>query len=589
VSPILPQAQVETLLDRNFLEILPDAMIAVDNSGKILQVNAQTEALFGYTRDELLGQSVEVLVSDAHRPAHAAQREKFTQSPRLRPMGEGLDLRGRRKDGSEFPVEISLSPVSSGSETLVLSAIRDVTRQKSIENELRRAHQELDRRTTQELGESRARLAAIIDSSDDAILSKDLNGTIMTWNRGAERFYGYTPEEAIGNNMLMLAPPDRHAEIAEIMDRIRRGEHIHHYESVRVTKDGKRVDVSISIAPLRDAAGNVTGASTIARDITAQKRAEGHLHQAQKMEAIGRLAGGVAHDFNNVLGIITACTELLRSRIAAEAPSLQYVENIRKAAERGASLTRQLLVFSRRQPLQSQILDLNERLRETNKLLRPLMGDDVEIILKAQSRAALIEADAGQLDQILINLALNARDAMPHGGRFILQTGVVQVDDAFARQHHPMRAGNYVLLAASDTGIGMDEATQVRIFEPFFTTKEAGKGTGLGLATVYSIIKQSGGHIWVYSELGRGTTLKIYLPSAEHKVRATRLRRSTPSPRRVRKQPYCWLRTIRSCGSSPAGCWRSTASPCWRRAMARPPCRSPPIPRPGSVCCLPTW
>jgi CheY-like chemotaxis protein len=233
------------------------------------------------------------------------------------------------------------------------------------------------------------------------------------------------------------------------------------------------------------------------------------------MEAVGRLAGGVAHDFNNLLGIVTACTELLRGRVDIE--SLEYIDNIREAANRGASLTRQLLAFSRRQPVQSQMLDLNHRLREVSKLLKPLMGDDVEIVLPSRSTAAVVEADPGHLDQIMLNLAVNSRDAMPRGGKLIIETGVYDLDEAFAREHS-MTPGRYVMLAVSDNGTGMDEATRSRIFEPFFTTKESGKGSGLGLATVYGIVKQCGGHIWVYSELSHGTTFKIYLPSAEHKL-----------------------------------------------------------------------
>ena len=314
----------------------------------------------------------------------------------------------------------------------------------------------------------------------------------------------------------MLAPKERADEISGILEKIRHGERIEYFESVRVTRDGRHLNMSISVSPIYDSEGKVVGASTIARNITAQKKVEDQLRQSQKMEAVGRLAGGVAHDFNNLLGIVTACSELLRRRVDSE--SLEYLDNIHEAARRGAALTRQLLAFSRRQPVQTQLLDLNERLKEVSKLLRPLMGDDVEIVLLPRSATAIIEADAGQLDQIVMNLAVNARDAMPRGGRLALETGVSDFDEAFAREHPAMSAGRYVMLAVSDNGIGMDQATRSRVFEPFFTTKETGKGSGLGLATVYGIVKQSGGHIWVYSEPGRGTTFKIYLPSAEYKL-----------------------------------------------------------------------
>ncbi len=517
------RTMAEILLSNDLLEALPDAIVAVDHNGIIVQLNSQTQALFGYTRDELIGQKVEVLVPESYRRQHHHHRQTFAETPKLRRMGADLDLYGRRRNGSEFPVEISLSPVSTENGMFVLSAIRDISERKKIAEELRRANEELHRRTAEQLGEYRSRLALIIDSSEDAIIGKGVDGTITSWNKGAERIYGYTPEEVVGKHISFLVPTDpssnnRPDEISEILQQVAKGESIEHRESVRVTKDGRRLDVSISVSPLRDASGNVIGASAIARDITDQKRTESQLHQSQKMEAIGRLAGGVAHDFNNILGIINACTEFLRERIEPAAESSIYVENIKKAIERGSALTRQLLAFSRSSAIQPRVLDLNERLKDVSKLLRPLMGDDVEILIVSRSPSAVVEADPGQLDQIVVNLAVNARDAMPRGGKFILETGTAKFDEAFAEQHQTMPAGKYVLLAISDTGSGMDEATVSRIFEPFFTTKETGKGTGLGLATVYGIVQQSAGHILVYSEPGHGTTFKIYLPSAEHKI-----------------------------------------------------------------------
>jgi PAS domain S-box-containing protein len=508
----------EVLLSTDLLETLPDAIVAVDRNGIIVQVNSQAQELFGYNRGEMIGQKVEMLVPESFRRQHHNHRSQFAHTPKMRRMGANLDLSGRRRNGSEFPVEISLSPVSTENGMIVLSAIRDISDRKRMAEELRRASEELHRRTVEQLGEYRARLVSIIDSSEDAILSKDLNGIITSWNRGAEHIYGYTSEEAVGKHISLLTTSDDAGEISEILGKIARGETIDHHESVRVTKDGRHLNISISVSPLRDASDKIVGASVIARDITAQKRTEGQLRQAQKMEAIGRLAGGVAHDFNNILGIINACTEFLRDRIDPAAEPSLYVENIKKASERGRSLTKQLLAFSRTSAVQPVVLDLNERLRDISKLLRPLLGDDVEILVVPRSSSAVVEADPGQLDQIVVNLAVNARDAMPHGGKFILETGAVRFDEGFGERNEAMRPGKYVLLAVSDTGHGMDEETISRIFEPFFTTKGLGKGTGLGLATVYGIVKQSAGHILVYSEPGHGTTFKIYLPSADHKI-----------------------------------------------------------------------
>ncbi|HUC29190.1 MAG TPA: PAS domain S-box protein [Candidatus Acidoferrum sp.] len=510
---------LEILLSVSVLEAIPDAVVAVNQQGVILQINSQTEKLFDYTRDELIGQKIEMLVPQRQRGAHHDHREQFHARPKIRRMGSGLDLYGRRRDGSELSVEISLSPLGTGDAMVVLTVIRDISDRKHIEEQLRRAHDELERRRSREVRDSQNRMSLIVDSSQDAIIGKTLDGVITHWNKGAEQMYGYTPQEIIGRSITTLCPKDRVDEIPGILERIRHGERVEYFESVRVTKDGRRLDVSISVSPILDHEGRVAGASAIARNITAQKKIEGQLRQSQKMEAVGRLAGGVAHDFNNLLGIVSACSELLRSRVDAD--SGEYVDNIREAAKRGASLTRQLLAFSRRQPVQPQLLDLNDRLRDVSKLLHPLMGDDVEIVLLPRSEAAVVEADPGQLDQIVVNLAVNARDAMPRGGKLVLETGVFDFDQSFANDHPGLAAGRYVMLAVSDNGVGMIEATRARIFEPFFTTKEMGKGTGLGLATVYGIVKQSGGHIWAYSEPDRGTTFKIYLPSAGHKLGKT--------------------------------------------------------------------
>ncbi|MGA8440217.1 MAG: PAS domain S-box protein [Candidatus Sulfotelmatobacter sp.] len=523
----------EVILSTDLLEAFPDAVVAVDLDGTIVQVNSQAQELFGYDRDELIGQKVEMLVPESYRRQHHHHRQTFAQTPKTRRMGADLDLYGRRSNGSEFSVEISLSPISTENGAFVLSAIRDISDRKRIAEELRRANEELHRRTTEQLGEYRSRLASIIDSSEDAILSKDLNGIITSWNKGAERIYGYRTEEVVGKQISLLTTSDRPDEIPEILRKIGRGERIENHESVRVTKDGRHLDVSVSVSPLRNAAGDIVGASAIARDITIQKRAEGQLRQSQKMEAIGRLAGGVAHDFNNVLGIINACAEFLRDRIDPSTEPSLYVENIKKAIERGTSLTKQMLAFSRTSAIQPRVLDLNERLRDISKLLRPLLGADVEILVVPGTPSAVVEADPGQLDQVVVNLAVNARDAMPRGGKFILETGTVRLDESFAEQHQAMAPGKYVMLTVSDTGSGMDEATVSRIFEPFFSTKEAGKGTGLGMATVYGIVKQSAGHILVYSEPGHGTTFKIYLPSAEHKIGAgSKPEVETVSPKR---------------------------------------------------------
>ncbi|MGB9197291.1 MAG: PAS domain S-box protein [Terriglobales bacterium] len=508
----------KTFLSASFFEAVPDAMVAVDAHGEIVQVNSQTERLFGYTQGELIGQKVEMLVPESLRGEHHHHRDRFHEKPQTRRMGAALDLRGRRKDGSEFPVEISLSPVHTDGGMVVLSAIRDITDRKRIEEELRKAHVELRASKDRELSEQRSRMALIVDSSQDAIIAKDLGGIITNWNKGAEQVYGYTAAEAIGKPITILAPGERRDETMTILARIRTGERVEPFETVRVRKDGQRLSVSLSVSPIQSANGDIVGASIIARDVTGQRRAEDMLRQAQKMEAVGRLAGGVAHDFNNILGIVIACCELMRARVSDSSVG-QYLDNIQEASKRGSSLTRQLLAFSRRQmTLQPRLLDLNDSLRELAKLLRPLMGDDVQIIQRHGTNHAIIEADPSQLDQVVLNIAVNARDAMPRGGKLILETSIQDFDAALAEQHPPLKPGRYVVLAISDTGIGMDAVTMSKIFDPFFTTKEVGRGTGLGLATVYGIVKHAGGHVLVYSEPNRGTTFKVYFPAADHKL-----------------------------------------------------------------------
>jgi two-component system cell cycle sensor histidine kinase/response regulator CckA len=330
-------------------------------------------------------------------------------------------------------------------------------------------------------------------------------------NEAAERLYGYTAEEFAKLSILDIQPEGDRASFSDHLRRIEAGRHQEHRKHRK--KDGKVFDVEI-VAHSLDYAGRRVRL-VVAQDLSERHLLEEQLRQAQKMEAVGRLAGGVAHDFNNLLMVIKGHTELLLGLLPATEHVTRKIEQIDRAADRATSLTRQLLAFSRMQVLQPKVMSLNSVVEDMGKLLPRLIGEDVELVIRTAPDLGAIRADASQMEQMIMNLAVNSRDAMPSGGKLVIETSNVDLDQMYTAAHPVVRAGRYVLLAVSDNGTGMDEETQTHIFEPFFTTKEQGKGTGLGLATVYGVVKQSGGFIWVYSELGKGTSFKIYLPRVD--------------------------------------------------------------------------
>ena len=331
----------------------------------------------------------------------------------------------------------------------------------------------------------------------------------------AERIFGYSAEEMIGTSIMRLIPLERQAEEEEILSRIKRGDRYDHFDTIRVTKDGRRLDVSLTISPIKDANGYVVGASKIARDITERKLAEKALAEAQKMEAIGQLAGGVAHDFNNLLTVISGHSELLARLSTPDERWQDSIKEIRRAIELAAASIEQLLAFSRRQILEPKVLDLNAVVADAEKLMRRLIGEDVHLTTSLQAGLSPVRADLAQLNQVILNLAVNGRDAMPRGGSLILETREVEVGTADVKAYPEVVPGRYVLLSVTDTGCGMTPEVQARIFEPFFTTKSEGKGTGLGLSVALGIIRQSGGYLDVESKPGEGTQFKIYLPAVQ--------------------------------------------------------------------------
>jgi PAS domain S-box-containing protein len=508
----------------------------------------------------------------------------------------------------------------------------------------RQAASDRDRFTAREL-----LFSAVVESSNDAIITKTLDGTITGWNRAAERLFGFTAAEAIGQRIDIIVPPDRRDEVRDILDRIARGEAIEQFETLRLRKDGREVDVTLGISPIRSAAGEIVGASKIAHDITDRKRtqralnqeieerrrifetsqdlilvtdtggnlvqvspsslpilgyrpeemigrgavefihpedlevtreamrlarhgqrmrnfearyvhsdgravvlnwmgtwsepvgrhffvgrdmtekraAEAQFRQAQKMEAVGQLTGGVAHDFNNILTVITGTVGILADAVADRPPLVAIARMIDEAAERGANLTRHLLAFARKQPLEPREIDVNALILEIAKLLHPTLGEQIQItpLLAKDAWTALV--DPNQLTTAILNLALNSRDAMPAGGKLAIETSNVCLDGSYAGMHSEVTVGNYVMIAVSDSGSGIPAGDLEKVFDPFFTTKEVGKGTGLGLSMVFGFVKQSNGHIKIYSEQGHGTTVKIYLPRATGHQTAAELVTST--------------------------------------------------------------
>jgi PAS domain S-box-containing protein len=377
-------------------------------------------------------------------------------------------------------------------------------------------------RVEEKLADERHILRTLIDNLPDFIYLKDTESRFITGNIAIARLTGATtPEELIGRTDFDFFPQELAVEYyTDEQTVIQSGRPLLNQEETFIDPAGRWGWFSTTKAPLRDKQGKIVGIVGIGRDITEQKRLQEQLLQAQKMEAIGQLAGGVAHDFNNILVVITGYSELLLQRHLDDPDTRRlYVEEIKKAGERATALTRQLLAFSRKQMLQPEILNLNEVVLNMENMLRRLIGEHIELMTSLAPELSQVKADPGQLEQVMMNLAVNARDAMPQGGKLTIETDNVELDETYTHQYLELMSGPYVMLAVSDTGVGMDAETQSHLFEPFFTTKEAGEGTGLGLATSYGIIKQSGGHIAVYSEPGKGTTFKVYLPRLDEPIK----------------------------------------------------------------------
>ena len=614
---------------RGLLEAAPDAMVVVNQAGEIVLLNLRAEAQFGYRRDELVGKNVNAIIPEGFAERLIADALRSPEAAQAQQIGMGIELTGRRRNGSDFPIEIMLSPLESPKGILVTAAIRDISVRKRAEETLRKS-EELFRLITETIdevfwisdshfakvfyvgpgyervwGRTQAslyenpqtflepvhpkdrertltrfeimksgkpfdheyrilrpdgavvwiwnhgfpvrnekgevlryvgvalditerkrqeavhfRLLTAIEQAAEAVVVTDAEGEIQYVNPAFSTMTGYSREEALGKNPRILKSGKHDAAVyADMWATILAGR-VWKGEMINRRKDESLYTERMSVTPVRDEQGIMTHSVAIKEDITAARLLEDQFRQAQKMEAVGRLAAGITHDFNNLLTVIVGYSDEILGQLVPSDPLHDLVTEIKSAGEKAEGLTRQLMAFSRREALAPRILDMNTLIANLTKILKRLLGGDIDLVFNPAPIPAMINADPGLIEQLVMNLAINSRDAMPRGGKLTVEISHVHFDDAYSASHFSVSAGPYVMLAVTDNGCGMDKDTQSHIFEPFFTTKEAGKGTGLGLATVYGVVKQSRGSIFVYSEPGAGTTFKVYLPAVKGSIEA---------------------------------------------------------------------
>lgn len=483
---------------RAVIDNASDVIIGIDQDNTILYVSPSVEKTFGYSVDEVLGRKIMMLMPEVLRPRHEAGMRRYIESGEKRLSWTALELVGLHKAGQQIPLEISFGDTVKDGRRYFTAVLRDITERKRSEEALR---------------QSESRYRSLVEGAALGIYFTNAEGVILECNPAFCSMLGYPNCSAlVGKSMNEVAwkdPAQREALIGRGSSGIQ-GE-----EADWVRIDGKDIKVRLTGRPVWFESGE-TGFETLVEDVTERRLLKEKLRQTEKMDAVGRLAGGIAHDFNNILMVIGSYAELLSNELPTEDNRRPKAEAIMKAASRAESLVKQLLAFSRTQTGEPRVVCLNDIVRETSQNLPRLIGEDIEIVLHLGDDAGKLTIDFTQFEQVILNLATNARDAMPNGGRLEIQTSNADIEEAFLARYPSAKAGSYVKLSISDSGVGMDEATQLKIFEPFYTTKSTGQGTGLGLSSVYGIVTQNGGWVDVHSKIEEGTTFDLFFPRASN-------------------------------------------------------------------------
>jgi PAS domain S-box-containing protein len=483
---------------RAVVDTAVDGVILIDAEGIVLMFNPACERLFGFAAFEVIGRNVKMLMPEPYQSGHDSYLANYRDTGVRKIIGIGREVLGRKRGGATFPMDLSVGEAEEDGLPIFVGIIRDLTERKAAEKALR---------------EGAERLRAVVETAVDGVILIDARGHVLMFNPACERLFGYAANELIGENVRMLMPAPyrsehdsyianyRETNVAKIIGVGR--------EVTGLRKDGSSFPMDLSVGEAEQEGASIFVG--IIHDLTSRKRTEEQLVQAQKMEMVGQLSGGIAHDFNNLLTVILGNAEALSIRLKARDDLRQLADTIALAAERGAELTRGLLAFSRRQVLQPSVIDCNLLVESMRMLLRRTLREDVDLNITTSPTPVCALADAAQLESALLNLSLNAQDAMPNGGTLTFTTSEVQLD-ATSFPSDTVQAGRYVSISVTDNGVGMPIEVAERAFEPFFTTKEVGKGSGLGLSMVYGFAKQSNGHVTIYSEVGFGTSVRLYLP-----------------------------------------------------------------------------